>query len=132
VPVAGDSAGEAVGHLGTITGGSDRGGVRWAWRYRPQNFLSLRRRLGSCGERVQSDVETADEVGDHDAHDGDERPRMTTSPIAMTVDGVDVPLEVFARSATLAAFHEAGHAVAALAWGLTVTVCEVHRAQVGR
>lgn len=52
-----------------------------------------------------------------------------TSPTAVTIDGVDVPLETFARSASLAAYHEAGHAVAALAWGLTVTVCEVQQAQ---
>jgi hypothetical protein len=54
---------------------------------------------------------------------------MITSPTAMVIDGVPVPLDVFARSSMLAAFHEAGHAVAALAWGLTVTVCEIHRAR---
>lgn len=52
-----------------------------------------------------------------------------TSPTAMTIDGVDVPLDVFTRSSMLAAYHEAGHAVGALAWGLTVTVCEVQRTQ---
>lgn len=60
---------------------------------------------------------------------GTTTPTTITSPTAMTIDGVQVSLEVFARSAMLAAFHEAGHAVAALAWGLTVTVCEVHRTQ---